>query len=662
VRLLTDPTFDPPGEYPIGERLLTKTQEPAVGPGEVGPIDAVLLSHDQHPDNLDRAGREYLTTVPVVLSTASARERLGEPVRALARWERTEVRGEGGAAIQVTGVPALHGPEGSEHLVGEVTGFVLSGPGPPNVYVSGDNASLELMRVIGERLVPCDFALLSAGAAQTALVGGAFLTLTSELGGGRSDPRLAADRAAPLRRLDALHRGSGHAQASVRAGRPQSPPAAPRARGMDDGSLTQRWKDGAVRRFAGQPHRRAAIALRALCCIDRPARGLDVHARASSREVDGVRPGASFVANRSSCSRRGGWGNARRSAQGPSRRPEAWPDALPESRRRPDSDRAARLARLLERLASGDPRNVDVRTRTRAGLLWLRRFRSYGRSCNRGCRRRGIRDRRHRSARRARDRAGDPRRPRHRLRGRSGGRAPSAWTRHSWYQHFHLLPLATQLLDGNADGLRLYLGHFYNRWGGERKLTASEFEQVVEVYARSGAFAASIRWYQARVARRLQAAPAPRPLETATIALWGDQDPMRPLDHREGFAELSQLGEPRARRRRPFRALRSARASGCRAAQPRHRLKPPPRGRSPEASRLVVRRHPRAAMTPSLQGGVSLSPVETALGGRLQGFLHGSFQLRSVLPCHETPPDVGMRRGYQRCTRGVPACCTSRRQ
>ena len=181
VRLLTDPTFDPPGEYPIGERVLTKTQGPAIGPCEVGAVDAVLLSHDQHPDNLDSAGREYLTTVPVALSTAAAAERLGGPVRALPRWEQTEVRGEGGDAIQVTGVPALHGPEGSEHLVGEVTGFVLSGSGFPTVYISGDNASLDFVREIAERLGPFGVALLSTGAAQTALAGGAFLTLTSEL-------------------------------------------------------------------------------------------------------------------------------------------------------------------------------------------------------------------------------------------------------------------------------------------------------------------------------------------------------------------------------------------------------------------------------------------------------------------------------------------------
>ena len=180
-RLVTDPTFDPPGEYAIGDRVLTKTEGPALESSRIGRVDAVLLSHDQHPDNLDRTGRDYLKTVPVVFSTAAARERLGDPVRALSSWERTELRAAGGAALQLTGVPARHGPEGSEHLVGDVTGFVISGSGLPTVYVSGDNASLDLVRVIADRLGPVDVALLNAGAAQTALVEGAFLTLTSEL-------------------------------------------------------------------------------------------------------------------------------------------------------------------------------------------------------------------------------------------------------------------------------------------------------------------------------------------------------------------------------------------------------------------------------------------------------------------------------------------------
>ena len=58
LRVLTDPTFDPPGDHPIGNRNLVKT---------IGHIDAVLLSHDQHPDNLDNEGRKLL---PLLTSSA----------------------------------------------------------------------------------------------------------------------------------------------------------------------------------------------------------------------------------------------------------------------------------------------------------------------------------------------------------------------------------------------------------------------------------------------------------------------------------------------------------------------------------------------------------------------------------------------------------------
>jgi L-ascorbate metabolism protein UlaG (beta-lactamase superfamily) len=177
LRLLTDPTFDAPGEYPVGARKLTKTTGPALTPTELGPVDAVLLSHDQHPDNLDAAGRAYLTDVPLVLSTASAAapDRLGTDVHVLPAWQHIEL-----GPVRITAVPALHGPTGSEPVVGEVTGFVLSGEGLPKVYVSGDNASLDLVREIADREGPFDVAVLFAGAARTPLVPDAPLTLTSE--------------------------------------------------------------------------------------------------------------------------------------------------------------------------------------------------------------------------------------------------------------------------------------------------------------------------------------------------------------------------------------------------------------------------------------------------------------------------------------------------
>ena len=68
LRLLTDPTFDPPGDHPVGNRVLVKTHGPAVSPDGIGAVDAVLLSHDQHPDNLDNTGRRLLDAAPVVLT------------------------------------------------------------------------------------------------------------------------------------------------------------------------------------------------------------------------------------------------------------------------------------------------------------------------------------------------------------------------------------------------------------------------------------------------------------------------------------------------------------------------------------------------------------------------------------------------------------------
>ena len=174
VRLLTDPTFDASGDHPVGTRVLVKTIDPVVDPEDVGRVDGVLLSHDQHPDNLDDLGRQVLDTSPVVLSTPAAQARLGGNVHGLAPWESVEL-----GPLTVTAVPALHGPEGSEPLVGEVTGFVCTAAGSPTVYISGDNASLRHVRTIADRLGPVDVAVLFAGAARTALLDGAPLTLGS---------------------------------------------------------------------------------------------------------------------------------------------------------------------------------------------------------------------------------------------------------------------------------------------------------------------------------------------------------------------------------------------------------------------------------------------------------------------------------------------------
>jgi L-ascorbate metabolism protein UlaG (beta-lactamase superfamily) len=183
LRLLTDPTFDPPGEYPRPTGgVLTKLGGPAIDAEEVGAVDVVLLSHDQHADNLDHRGRAALGRASLVAATPEAAARLGGVARGLPPWTWTEVeRRDGGGVLRVTAVPARHGPEGCEPVTGPVTGFVLSGEDLPTVYISGDNASLEVVQEIARRLGPVEVAVLFAGAARTTLFAGAPLTLTGAL-------------------------------------------------------------------------------------------------------------------------------------------------------------------------------------------------------------------------------------------------------------------------------------------------------------------------------------------------------------------------------------------------------------------------------------------------------------------------------------------------
>ena len=67
----------------------------------------------------------------------------------------------------ITAVPARHRPVDWEPATGEMTGFALSGETLPTVYVSGDNAPLDLIGEIVQRVGEVDTAVIFAGAART---------------------------------------------------------------------------------------------------------------------------------------------------------------------------------------------------------------------------------------------------------------------------------------------------------------------------------------------------------------------------------------------------------------------------------------------------------------------------------------------------------------
>jgi L-ascorbate metabolism protein UlaG (beta-lactamase superfamily) len=181
-RLLTDPTFDPPGQrYKFGLGISSrKLVGPAVPAEQLAPIDAVLLSHDHHEDNLDPAGRALLPSAGAVVTTAAGAKRLGGNARGLENWASTTLEAPGKPAIEVTATPCRHGPPFSRPIVGDVIGFALRWEGQEHgvLWISGDTVLYDGVRQVADRL-QVDTALVHLGGVRFPLTGPARYTLTA---------------------------------------------------------------------------------------------------------------------------------------------------------------------------------------------------------------------------------------------------------------------------------------------------------------------------------------------------------------------------------------------------------------------------------------------------------------------------------------------------
>lgn len=166
LRLLTDPTFDPPGAYqgPHSPVKHVKTAGPAIPVGKIGVLDAVLLSHDHHFDNLDNAGRALLPSVGTTFTTNSGAERLGGKAVGLAPFETRVLTGHNGKRLLITATPARHGPVGVD--AGDVIGFALGVEQPGDLaYITGDTLWFDGTAEVARRFSP-KLVVMFTGAAE----------------------------------------------------------------------------------------------------------------------------------------------------------------------------------------------------------------------------------------------------------------------------------------------------------------------------------------------------------------------------------------------------------------------------------------------------------------------------------------------------------------
>jgi len=181
LRLLTDPVFDPAGGryfFGYGTRSV-KLTEPATRAENLGRLDAILLSHDHHEDNLDRAGRALLPLAGKVITTSAGAKRLKGNAIGLKAWQSTILEAHD-IKITVTAAPAHHGTLGSHLIVGETTGFILQWEGQRHgaLYISGDTVWFNGLREIGRRF-RVGTAIVHIGAARFPILGPVRFTLNA---------------------------------------------------------------------------------------------------------------------------------------------------------------------------------------------------------------------------------------------------------------------------------------------------------------------------------------------------------------------------------------------------------------------------------------------------------------------------------------------------
>jgi pimeloyl-ACP methyl ester carboxylesterase len=120
-----------------------------------------------------------------------------------------------------------------------------------------------------------------------------------------------------------------------------------------------------------------------------------------------------------------------------------------------------------------------------------------------------------------------------------------SYVRETWYQSFHQLPWADDLVGSSREATRLYVRHFLSHWSHDKDLWAEdEIEEYVEAFSQPGAIRGGFNCYRAafRTAATAFGSGDPK-IYVPTMVLWGDDDAVLPLawsDHlKDFFPELT---------------------------------------------------------------------------------------------------------------------------
>jgi L-ascorbate metabolism protein UlaG (beta-lactamase superfamily) len=166
-RFVTDPTLDPAGSSLRLNDKMTELKLDGPALTDLGHIDVVLLTHDQHYDNLDNLGRLAMEKADTILTTVDGAGRLKNQSHGLNPWESFIVQGDSGKDITITATPARHGPAGAEKVTSNVIGFLISitGESTYEIYLTGDTTYYKGIAEVARHSYP-KYVFINAGAAR----------------------------------------------------------------------------------------------------------------------------------------------------------------------------------------------------------------------------------------------------------------------------------------------------------------------------------------------------------------------------------------------------------------------------------------------------------------------------------------------------------------
>jgi L-ascorbate metabolism protein UlaG (beta-lactamase superfamily) len=186
--ILTDPNFLHAGDHAhLGYGLTAaRLTDPAIDIEQLPPLDLCLLSH-YHGDHFDRVAEEKLRKDLPIVTTGHAASELRDKgftaPTALDTWQSVTAK-KGDARVQITSMPAKHGPPIVESFLPPVMGSMLEfrpadGRAALRLYITGDTLVFDDLKDIPQRYPDIDLALVHLGGTR---IMGILLTMDAEQG------------------------------------------------------------------------------------------------------------------------------------------------------------------------------------------------------------------------------------------------------------------------------------------------------------------------------------------------------------------------------------------------------------------------------------------------------------------------------------------------